>query len=61
MATLSITKNISIKTRKSSSALAFALENAENKKSKKVVLKRPLNELKGADIDKLFRENNDRV
>jgi len=54
VATKSILKNVHINDRKLARGLASALENAENKSSKDVVLKKRLNEVKGEDIKHLF-------
>lgn len=56
MATLSITKNVNIKKKHLSRAFVSALENAENKTSKKVVLQRPYHEVKEEEIKKMFGE-----
>jgi len=47
-------KNINIKTPKLASGLAYALENAEKKSSKDVVLNKRLDEVKGNAIKKYF-------
>lgn len=61
MATLSITKNVNITKKNLSRTFISALENAENKTSNEVKLKRPYNEVKGEDIKKMFGEKNDRI
>ena len=57
MATQSILKNISIRDKKSARDLVNALENAENKKSKEVVLSKPLKKIEKEDIAELWKRN----
>lgn len=57
MATKSISKNITIKDKCFARSLVLALENASNKKSKKIVLEKKCREVKGEDIKRLFGDN----
>ncbi len=54
MATKSILKNIDIKDRRMGRAIISALENAEGKKSKQVIMSRTFKEIKGDKIKSLF-------
>ena len=55
MATKSFLKNITLKNKKSAESFLNALENAENKKAKKVVLNERVEEVKdGAIIKRMF-------
>ena len=54
MATKSILKNVSITDKRLAKGLLLALENAKNKQSKKVELKRRLEEVKGEDIKEVL-------
>ena len=54
MATKSMIKNINIKNPKLANGLALALENAEKKGAKDVVLNKRLDEVKGSAIKKYF-------
>ena len=54
MATKTILKHVSIKDKRLASGLVSALENAEKKGSKNVVLKKRLDEVKGESIKALF-------
>lgn len=54
MATKSILKNINIRNRLLCRNLLIALENAEGKKGKKVILSKPYVEVKGKEIKEIF-------
>jgi len=54
MATKSILKDIVIRDKRLAEGLVFALENAENKSAKKVILDRRLDEVKGVDVKTFF-------
>lgn len=54
MATKSITKNVDIKDKRLCRNFVAALENAENKHSKEVILSRSFKELKGDKIREIF-------
>lgn len=56
MATKSIYKNIVIKDKKLTNNLVFALENAEQKRSKDVKLSKSFREIKKEQIKELFGE-----
>ena len=56
MATKSMLKNIVLRDRKLANNFLSALEKAGKKKSKKVILERNIEEVKGEDIKKLFGE-----
>lgn len=57
MATKSIMKNVDIRDKKLCRAFVDALENAEGKKSKEVVLSRTFKEISGDKIKKIFGES----
>ena len=61
MATKSFLKVVRIDNRGMVKSLVSALENAEKKSAKGVVLTRPLEEVKGECIKLFFGEKNDRV
>jgi len=54
MATSSIYVNVRVKKKADSRKLVLALEHAAGKKAKKVVLSRPVEEVKGEKIKALF-------
>lgn len=54
MATKSILKNVNIKGRSQVKNLANALEYAETRPAKVVILSKALNEIKGEDVKKFF-------
>ena len=54
MATKSIIKNVDIKTPKLRKNFVEALENAENKKSKQVIISRTISTVTGDKIKELF-------
>lgn len=54
MATKSILKNINIKSRKTSTSLVNALENASKKKAKKIEYSRGIRVASSEDIKKIF-------
>ena len=60
MATKSILKNIDIKDNASCFALVDALEKAEGKRGKKVVLSKPCTELKGEALKKVFGSSKEK-
>ena len=57
MATKSIMKNVDIRDRKLCRSFVEALENAEGKGSKEVILSRTFKEVSGDKIKELFGEN----
>ncbi|MCL2355585.1 MAG: hypothetical protein FWC70_00320 [Defluviitaleaceae bacterium] len=54
MATKSMIKSVNIKNKRLAEGLVSALENAEKKSSKEVVLQRRLDEVKGENIKRYF-------
>lgn len=56
MATKSILKNVNIKTRQQVRQLTYALENAENKRGKEVILSRTVAELKADQVMHFFNK-----
>ncbi len=61
MATKSILKHVIIKDKKLCHNLILALENAEKKQGKEVVLQRGLKTASKDDIIKIFGDKNDRL
>ena len=61
MATKSILKTIHIKKRKPALALVRALENANKKSQKEVVMSRSYSNASRDEIKKMFGEHNDRI
>ncbi len=61
MATKSILKNINIRNKNLCRNFVNALENAEGKKAKEVVLSRSCTEIKGEIIKEIFGNDNHRV
>ena len=57
MATKSILKNVQINKKDMAKSLVSALDNAEKKSSKDVILNRALDEVKGKDIKVLFGDS----
>ncbi len=57
MATKSISKQIAIKKRSAGFSFANALEQAQHKKAKDVVVSKKCRELKGEDIKKFLGDN----
>ena len=57
MATKSILKNIDIKSKELGRSLIIALEQAEKKSAKEVVLRRSFKELRGNKIKEIFGKN----
>ena len=63
MATKSMLKNVVLRDRKLANRFLTALDRAKTKRSKKVILERNIEEIKGEDVKRLFdglREENGR-
>ena len=54
MATNSITKNVTIRTPRLARSLANALEQAEHKQGKEVIIKKQVRDVKGDEIKKIL-------
>lgn len=54
MATKSITKDVVVRSKPLAKNLVRALENAQNKNSKEVVMSRTVHEIKGENLREMF-------
>ena len=61
MATKSITKNVVIRSKPLARNFVRALENAEGKSSKNVVVDKTVHEIKGDALREMFGKNSERV